>query len=520
MRITPVMRNPLVLALSAIFIFILVAACVEEPLDNGFGAEPTPENGTPTPAVAQELEGTVENVDAAAGVLTLTTANGEAAVVGVDQSTFITVNGSTGTLTDIQAGDAVEVELDQSSNMAVAITVERSEDAAQAPQRGTVVDVDADTGLLVLTTADGETRVVGVDQSTVITVNGSAGTLADIRAGDAVEVELDPTTELAAQVTAESAEDAAGTVQQGTVESVDAGVGMLVLTSASGEPMVVGVNQDTVVTINGQAGVLSDIQPGHAVEVEVSEHTDMAISITVLSEGAITPAHRGTVESVDAEAGRMTVLLANGDTISVNVDQSTVININGSAATLADVEAGDAVEVELDQEANVATSVTLVGPESQGTTRQGTVQSVNAGTGTLVLVTTAGESLEVGVDQSTSITVNGSAGALADIQPGDSVQVEVQQGVDVAASVVAQSHQTTDEGEITAVNPLDQTITVETEDNRVLRLRFLVLDGSTEVVVDGGQGTILDLVQGTTVEVTYNPETMVVTTIHLKTNGS
>jgi hypothetical protein len=69
----------------------------------------------------------------------------------------------------------------------------------------------------------------------------------------------------------------------------------------------------------------------------------------------------GTVESVDPGAGVMTLTLADGQTMEVNVDSSTEITADGADATLEDIQPGAMVEVEVDPATNTATSITVQG---------------------------------------------------------------------------------------------------------------------------------------------------------------
>jgi len=127
-----------------------------------------------------------------------------------------------------------------------------------------------------------------------------------------------------------------------------------------------------------------------------------------------------------------------------------------------------------------------------------------------------GEMITVEVDQNTVVTINGSTGTLADLQPGDSVEVEVDQETNVANLITVVGEPVTTTGEIAEVNLVSQTMTVVTPDGRTLLLHLLTLDGSTQIIVEGGQGSLLDLVSGAVVEVTYDPDTMVISNIYVR----
>ena len=313
-------------------------------------------------------------------------------------------------------------------------------------------------------------------------------------------------------------------VKEGTVDSIDVEGGQMVLALAGGEMITVGVDQNTAVTINGSTGTLADLQPGDSVEVEVDQETNVVTAIIATSEdtntGTLPQTQEGTVDSVDVDGGQMVLALAGGEMITVEVDQNTVVTINGSTGTLADLQPGDSVEVEVDQETNVVTAIIATSEDTNtGTlpqTQEGTVDSVDVDAGQMVLALADGEMITVEVDQNTVVTINGSTGTLADLQPGDSVEVEVDQETNVANLITVVGEPVTTTGEIAEVNLVSQTMTVVTPDGRTLLLHLLTLDGSTQIIVEGGQGSLLDLVSGAVVEVTYDPDTMVISNIYVR----
>jgi hypothetical protein len=152
---------------------------------------------------------------------------------------------------------------------------------------------------------------------------------------------------------------------------------------------------------------------------------------------------------------------------------------------------------------------------------QGTVDSIDADAGQMVLALTGSESVDINLDQNTMVTVNGAPGLLQDLQPGDSVQVEVDQETDLATFISVGTgvgtEPVTTTGEIDEIDLTSQSMTLVTPEGETLSLSFLQLDGSTEIIVEGSQGTLLDLVSGASVEVTYDPDTMEIDTVYVRT---
>jgi Cu/Ag efflux protein CusF len=250
-------------------------------------------------------------------------------------------------------------------------------------------------------------------------------------------------------------------------------------------------------------------------------------SDTIIPEGSdtIDSLMQGTVDSIDADAGQMVLALTGSESVDINLDQNTMVTVNGAPGLPQDLQPGDSVQVEVDQNTNVATSVIVLSQAMDTNTlpqtQQGTVESVDADAGQISLALAGGDTIDVNVDQSTLVTVNGAPGLLQDLQPGDSVEVEVDQETDLATFISVGTgvgtEPVTTTGEIDEIDLTSQSMTLVTPEGETLSLSFLQLDGSTEIIVEGSQGTLLDLVSGASVEVTYDPDTMEIDTVYVRT---
>ena len=236
-----------------------------------------------------------ENETSAAGVvksvgtdsLVVTTANGDV-TVNVDKSTIIRMKDMAITLADIKVGDRVEAEgtqVDAHTILAKMIQVEEANEPENEVEIGGVVK-SVGTSSLVVTTAKGDVTV-NVDKTTVITKQGKAIALADIKMGDMVEAEgtlVDAHTLNATKIVDETENEQEAEIK-GVVKSV--GTSSLVVTTSAGD-VTVQVDSNTQIRKDGQTIKLSDIKTGDHVEAEgtlVDAHTLKATKISVEDEG-------------------------------------------------------------------------------------------------------------------------------------------------------------------------------------------------------------------------------------------
>jgi Cu/Ag efflux protein CusF len=93
---------------------------------------------------------------------------------------------------------------------------------------------------------------------------------------------------------------------------------------------------------------------------DVEETEEPSPEVTEESPEAGEMPQTGTIDSIDLEASRITLMLDTGETMDVNVDEFlTLVTINGAAGTLQDLQPGDTVEVEMDQATGTAASISV-----------------------------------------------------------------------------------------------------------------------------------------------------------------
>ena len=147
-----------------------------------------------------EVHGVISGI--AGSDITITPGDGSPDVtVVVGTMTIIEVNDASGTLADLQLGEAVEAEYDPTTFAAFSIDVNSEDQNAEV--EGTVSGVDPVAGTVTITPQDGAPDItLSVDASTEIDVNDEGAGLADIQVGMPIKAEYDASSLLASEIEA------------------------------------------------------------------------------------------------------------------------------------------------------------------------------------------------------------------------------------------------------------------------------------------------------------------------------
>ena len=127
----------------------------------------------------------------------------------------------------------------------------------------------------------------------------------------------------------------------GTVVSVDAASGKVVITPKGGSDVTVATDANTKVRVKDKDTTLADVQPG--MMLRVSPATGTAADIRAFQQQASTPKPSllyGTVVSVDAANGKVVIAPKDGAQVTVATDANTKVRVKDKDATLADVQPG------------------------------------------------------------------------------------------------------------------------------------------------------------------------------------
>jgi hypothetical protein len=125
-----------------------------------------------------------------------------------------------------------------------------------------------------------------------------------------------------------------GVVDRGIVASISPTA--IVLTELDGTSVTIQLDALTRVLLNGQPAALTDIRPGFVATVA---HPPGGPARMIQAVGRVPPrTDTGIVQTVSADA--IVLIERGGSTIRIAIDSSTVVLVNGSPATIADVKPG------------------------------------------------------------------------------------------------------------------------------------------------------------------------------------
>lgn len=238
-----------------------------------------------------EMDGTILAVDPVAGTITVTPDNDTSDMTfTTDASTTIELDDAAVPLSGLSEGLAVEVEYDPETLLAYTICAETECDEDEID--GTVTAVDLTAGTITITPGGEEQglqcypETLTVTADTEIYVNGIAATLADVQVGMDAQVIYNDSTMVATKIVAgpgdgddENECDISGTV-------TELGENLITITPTTEglgceEPVTLTVDGSTIITIDGQAALFTDIQLGDQAWAKYDENTLLAKEIKI-----------------------------------------------------------------------------------------------------------------------------------------------------------------------------------------------------------------------------------------------
>ena len=401
-------------------------------------------------SVRADVRGRLVKVDAESRTLAIQTESGATLELRLTPVTRVEVEGRLGTLADLRQGVPVTAVFERETRILLLLRIHLGDQVTIQPVSpevrrlsGTVAEVGLLRGVFVV---QGRTErvVLRVTDTTRIRVNGVAATLRALRAGMVVEVEA--TAEgVALRVEAQGEVDTVAPPEtktfHGTLEKLDAVSGAILIRRVEGLEEF-RVSTTTRISVNGAVATLAHLRVGMEVEVVVGPEGGV---LELRAKGDVekptpmptptpTPATvpvKGTLEAVGAEQGTISV-----GGLQLRVNSETRVLVNGSEATLGDLQPGMAVEVDVTSdgvavriraEAPTASEDTSTTGDNASTaiaetkTYSGALKEVN--TAGAILITTDGDAEDFKVTSDTVITINGVAASLRDLRAGMEVVV-------------------------------------------------------------------------------------------------
>ena len=353
------------------------------------------------------VEGQVTGVTAS--MLTVTPQQGAAVTVTVGATAQVFLNGAVSKLSAIATGDSARVIYD-ATTLAAALVQAQSPHQQTAVVAGAVTGVTAST--LTITPQQGAAVTVTVGATTQVFLDGAPATSAALATGDEARAAYDATTLAASLVQAISPSHTLAVVQ-GKVTAVSAG--SLTITPQQGAAVTLTAGDATQVFLDGAVSTLSAIDTGDEARAIFDSATLVASVVEAQSPQAQLAVVAGQVTAVGATS--ITITPQQGAAVTLTVDASTRILLDGAVATLASIPTGAAAQALYDSSTLVAAVIQAQSPHQRLEQVEGSVTAI--GSGSITITPPHGAAVTLGVTAATQVFLDGRAAPLSAIATGD-----------------------------------------------------------------------------------------------------
>jgi hypothetical protein len=308
-----------------------------------------------------------------AGTITITPFYGTPVTLAVAATTAITVDRVGGqTIDNLAVGQKVEASYKTSGGVNTAVKIEAFNPIFRVA--GTITTVPTSTGgtpgNITITTSAGQAVIIAVVTATTITVDRVAGqTIANLAVGMRAEATYKVLAGVNTAIRIEASDIffVRGTLS--TVTSTGGGAGSIVVTQANGNTVTVNVDATASITVDRVAGqTIDNLLTGMRAEVlyKVTATGNLALKIEASDLFHV----RGTITTVTPSAagdgtGSIIVTLADGTTVTINIDTTTAITVDRVAGqTIANLVANQRAEVryKLTSTGNLALKIEACSP--------------------------------------------------------------------------------------------------------------------------------------------------------------
>jgi len=376
------------------------------------------------------IAGTVSAVDTTAGTVTIAPRRGRAVTLTTNAQTRLSLDGKPAKLADIPVGGAARAVYDSATKLARQIEVHAA--PAVSAVAGKVTAVTASS--LTIAPEEGSPVTLGTDAATKIVVDGAAAKLSAIAVGDQARALYDSTTLVAAAIEAESPHHELAEIT-GQVTAVTAS--SLTIAPAEGSPVTLGTKASTVVILDGAPSSLSAIAVGDKARALYDSTTLVAAAIEAESPHHELAEIEGQVTAVTASS--LTIAPEEGAPVTLGMDASTVVILDGAPSTLSAIAVGDQARALYDATTLIAIAIQAQSPHHQLAEVGGQVTAVGSSSITITPEEPPGAAaVTLGTGPATLIFLDGSVSSLSAIAVGDGARALYDSSTMIAIVVAAE----------------------------------------------------------------------------------
>ncbi len=218
---------------------------------------------------------------------------------------------------------------------------------------------------------------------------------------------------------------------KGTIVAIDSRAKTMTVAPLRGAKVKVRVARGATITRRGKASNFAKLHVGDKVNLKYNAQNNQASEV---SDNPGLYEIKGTVESVDTTAGTLTIASEEGgNSVTLTVDATTVLERNGAPATLADMLVGDKVDAKYDSATMLAV---FIKTEVENSDFKGAVAAIDTVANT-VTVTPLGGGADVvlNISESTVFVSNDVVITIHDLAVGDLVEAEYDSVTMIASKI-------------------------------------------------------------------------------------
>jgi preprotein translocase subunit YajC len=376
------------------------------------------------------IAGMVSAVDTAAATVTITPHRGRAVTLTTNAQTRLSLDGKPARLADIPVGGAARAVYDSATKLARQIEVHAAPSVSAVAGKVTAVTASS----LTIAPEEGTPVTLGTDAATKIVVDGAAAKLSAIAVGDQARALYDSTTLVAAAIEAESPHHELVEIT-GQVTAVTAS--SLTIAPEEGSPVTLGTKASTVVILDGRPSTLSAIAVGDQARALYDSTTLVAAAIEAESPHHELAEIEGQVTAVTASS--LTITPEEGAPVTLGMDASTVVILDGAPSTLPAIAVGDQARALYDTTTLIAIAIQAQSPHHELAEVGGQVTAVGGSSITITPEEPPGAAaVTLGTGSGTLIFLDGSVSSLSAIAVGDRAHALYDSSTMIAIVVAAE----------------------------------------------------------------------------------
>ncbi len=286
----------------------------------------------------------------------------------------------------------------------------------------------------------------------------------------------------------------------GTVESVDLEAGLVTIRTRGDAVVTVAVVDATRIVVGGEDGILDDLQDGDRVEIVFDSETNEAVGVHVRLVEEV----KAKIESIDLNAGTVTLALRDGAVLTLNITDATQVRINRIQAARGDLESGMVLVVRYNRR---TLDVVNIDAELRFEIEI-TVEEVDRENGIIRGRTADGRIIVQRLAPDANVEQGSVSASIRAIAPGTRVLVVVDKANDRALVVRtrdtnARTQHVTVRGRPTNVDTDGSTLTIERPDGGSVTV---IVDTDTDMTIDGEPATLGDVTAETALSITFDAE--------------